>query len=37
MMLQVCSPEAVADVYSSAWPSWPNKTDMLRQVAEAAP
>ena len=36
-MLQVCSPETMADVYTSCWPHWPDKTDMLRQVAEAAP
>ncbi|KAK9842887.1 hypothetical protein WJX74_003934 [Apatococcus lobatus] len=30
-ILQVCSPEAIADVYASAWPSWPDKTEMLRQ------
>lgn len=35
-VLQVCSPECIADFYIAAYPGCPDKTEMLRRAAEAA-
>lgn len=35
-VLQVCSPECIADFYIATYPGCPDKTEMIRQAAEAA-
>ncbi|KAK9843325.1 hypothetical protein WJX74_010371 [Apatococcus lobatus] len=35
LLLQVLSPEGVAAIYTSTWPRWPDKGQLLRQIAES--
>ncbi|KAK9843010.1 hypothetical protein WJX74_005607 [Apatococcus lobatus] len=31
-LLQVCTPESIAQIWRAAWPCWPDKINLLRQL-----
>lgn len=36
MVVQVCSPEALAIIYTEAWPRFADLSGVMQQIAEAA-
>ncbi|KAK9865523.1 hypothetical protein WJX84_002504 [Apatococcus fuscideae] len=34
-MLEICSPESAARLWTAVWPHWPDKADLLRQVVDS--